>query len=249
MGCVALRHPPSARHSHTATAVSESALVIVGGRFAKNPLQCNECYFLEVGSWHWTRVKKLGGEAPKRRHGHAVVAVSPSHLLLFGGQGRGSTFYNDTFILDVEDADSPRWLPVATRGSPPEKRRGHTLTRVGDQYGRRLQPPPPRTHPRSAGSVVVAGGVSERQVFADLFLLSTTAWTWSQPNLAGEPVPALYGHSCTPLPHSPGRHVVFGGMTGEGSLNTRSAPQYSPPPAFSHAHDPSFPRPPPASTL
>jgi len=105
----------------------------------------------------------------------AAVALDSDELLLFGGgaaaQADEAAQFNDVWLLKLS-SDSPSWRRVETSGAAPCARTGHALAALAG----------------SAGSlVVVVGGCSATLGhLADVHVLDTATWTWSQPTgLAG----------------------------------------------------------------
>lgn len=72
----------------------------------------------------------LAGAVPGGRWGHSLVAVGPTHVVLFGGLA-GGKMYDDTWLLDVEHG---RWAPMTVTGTQPSGRWGHTATLVGSAH-------------------------------------------------------------------------------------------------------------------
>ncbi|MFN3504208.1 MAG: kelch repeat-containing protein [Allorhizobium sp.] len=61
--------------------VEANKLLVLGGRFGKNPLPCNEYYLLDFDSWKWSRYKKVMN-APKRRFGHSLTPIGELEVRL-----------------------------------------------------------------------------------------------------------------------------------------------------------------------
>lgn len=54
--------------------------------------------------------------------------------------------------------------------------------------------------------------MEQMRVFSDVYTLDLSIMSWSRLALQPHAVPALYGHSCHPVPGAEHRVLVFGGM-------------------------------------
>ena len=132
---------------------------------------------------------------PGARQSAAAVALSETELLLFGGGSAASTEeatqFNDVWVLTLGEG-APAWRLVETRGEAPCARTGHALCRLG-------------------GAVVLAGGCSATLGFlADVHVLDTVSWVWSQPEGLGGLFSPRDKLSVTALGGS--RCLLFGGF-------------------------------------
>jgi hypothetical protein len=172
--------------------------------------------------------EELGAAGPAPRQAAAVVALSDTELLLFGGggcvlawavirlcsysqpkPGRGqseATQFGDVWVLSA--APTPTWRRVEATGEAPCARTGHAMAVLGS-------------------SVVVVGGTSaERGFLAEAHALDTHTWSWSV--AAGEG--ALADSRFTPRDKLTAvtcghRVVVFGGFGPTQQGQERQEPQ------------------------
>ncbi|CAH7689093.1 hypothetical protein BY996DRAFT_1878238 [Phakopsora pachyrhizi] len=79
----------------------------------------------------WDTVQTHGSSSPPPRRGHAMVSLSSTQLLLYGGaSASGQSVYDDIWLLDLNQLT---WKQVTPMGSPqPGPRWGHSMIRVGN---------------------------------------------------------------------------------------------------------------------
>ena len=71
-------------------------------------------------------------------------------------------------------------------------------------------------------SLVVFGGFNGSSILADMFVFSLHTYEWTQLSLGGPlPLPAVYGHSMSAVPHS-NAVVIFGGCLSAAKLSART---------------------------
>ena len=101
--------PPSARWAHTATAIEQSRMIIVGGEGQLPGQYLNDVYAFDLTDHQWTRLHPRGDGSsgrllPSPRMGHSATLVGEV-VLLFGGytsERRGARAYrvatNDLWV-------------------------------------------------------------------------------------------------------------------------------------------------------
>jgi hypothetical protein len=101
--------PP--RWGHTATQVNSHVLVVLGGRSGSTPAPLDEVRELNLRTMTWT-LGHTSVPTPKSRYAHGAAHLQDAGLLLvFGGHGGRSRYFNDICLLKLE---SPRGLTPAT---------------------------------------------------------------------------------------------------------------------------------------
>jgi len=124
---------PSARSSHSMTAVGDKAVmfggiglaVVVADHHRSHSL--NDVAVLDLKSWVWS-APLISGPPPKPRFVHRMVAMG-DRLLLFGGRTSGAVKFNDLHWLDLK---ARKWVKQNdVVGEAPETRGGCTLAAVG----------------------------------------------------------------------------------------------------------------------
>lgn len=156
----------------------------------------------------WTQLMPTG-TAPSARWGHsAVLDPVRNGILIFGGtdiaDGAVVNPANDLWLLGLEG--TPTWTPVATTGTPPEPRQGHSA--VLDLPNQRM--------------IVFGGrrplGNGAQTLFNDVWSLNLAvappAWTPLAP--VGGPPAVRFGHSCV-LDEPNQRMIVFAGASNLGA--------------------------------
>lgn len=83
------------------------------------------------------------------------------------------------------------WTSPAVAGSPPSRRSGHTITLQGE-------------------NVIVVGGYNGTEILSDIGILNLRTWYWSIPQIVGDRLPPLVGHSADLLPQT-SWIFIFGG--------------------------------------
>jgi len=120
----------------------------------------------------WARLRTKG-EGPSARADHACVNLGDGRLLIQGGADlKNEVMYDDAFLLDLE---SLRWTQVATTGTKPFGRNGHSMVVV------------------TPGELLVFGGASpEEGPQNDMYVLRLTGeaeGVWEQLTWEGEGPP------------------------------------------------------------
>lgn len=174
---------PGARRDHTLTANDEGTIAFLfGGRAGGKPL--GDLWAFERGSGTW---EKIPAKGPAARFGHNAAYVS-GHLVLFGGQGVGSTFFNDAWAFDPVGG---KWAKLAPRGAAPRPRYGAGGSTIGS-------------------SITITHGFNFDGRFDDTWALAT-AWTDVSPKKGRRPGERCL-HRAVYVPRL-GKMVLFGGQT------------------------------------
>ena len=189
---------PSGRRLHAAVFdAARNRLVTFAGADTSTADYLGDAWALALGgSPAWSELGVPG--APPRRQRHSAIADSlRDRVLIFGGYGYG-TFFNDVWALPLTSAGV--WQPIATAGTPPPPRYGHTAI-----------------YDRPRDRMIVFGGSNLLSSFNDVWALSLGGTpTWTQLSPAGAPPDPRFGHSAIYDPVRD-RMVVFGGTGGIGS--------------------------------
>mmetsp|Transcript_92291 Transcript_92291/g.246819 ORF Transcript_92291/g.246819 Transcript_92291/m.246819 type:complete len:410 (-) Transcript_92291:2-1231(-) len=111
--------PPDPRHSHTAVAFENTA-VIFGGASGTRALD-DTCILVMAATPTWSYVT---GPGPQARYSHAAVPCAGDQMLIFGGVSDDQGKLNDLWELQVS---KQRWTRVETVGVSPSPRSGHAL--------------------------------------------------------------------------------------------------------------------------
>ena len=131
--------PPPARWAHSATAVSESRVLVFGGEGVLPGQYFNDVHAFDLADQQWTHVHPLGDGTsgrllPSARMGHSATLIGEA-LLVFGGyttELRGSRHHRvATNELWVRAAPPPPSPPSHPRRTP------HTLTHPTPELQRR----------------------------------------------------------------------------------------------------------------
>lgn len=83
------------------------------------------------------------------------------------------------------------WSSPAVAGTPPSRRSGHSITLQGE-------------------NVIVIGGYNGSEILMDIGILNLRTWCWSIPQIVGDRLPPLVGHSADLLPQT-SWIFIFGG--------------------------------------
>lgn len=97
---------PSARYGHSASNISDSAILIFGGFDGSQYF--SDLHIIETSpsasaSWQWIRFDPLG-QTPKSRAYHSAVTVTfggKTKLIIFGGKSYNNKVLDDVNILDI----------------------------------------------------------------------------------------------------------------------------------------------------
>jgi len=113
---------PSARRDHSLTLVPEiegDGLYVFGGRAGSESL--GDLWRFDIGRARWRRIDAA---APQARFGHNAVVLDGG-LVIFGGQGSATTFFNDVWKYDPT---SETWSEMNPDGGVPVARYGAGAT-------------------------------------------------------------------------------------------------------------------------
>jgi hypothetical protein len=188
---VSISTPPPARE-RPGMATLGKQIVLFGGSNGGSAYLDDTWTFDVSGSsgtstWaNWTR-KSVSGPPPAR-DGASMVALG-HQVVLFGGQGGGSAYLNDTWTFD-----GTSWTQVSS-ANPPPGRYGASMAVLD-------------------GEVALFGGfVSGGGPAGDTWTFDGTSWT--QVNVSSAPSPR---GDASMAPFA-GKVVLFGGQDGSGALN------------------------------
>ena len=122
---------PSARRGHAMATISATRVVVFGGQSSSGP--SDETWIFEFLNAEWTQLTVgSSGAWPSARHHHAMVAVSDTRVLLFGGYNNDHVSSSDElWSLDVPRAT---WTQLMTGASGvcPNGRFNHAMVAVSD---------------------------------------------------------------------------------------------------------------------
>ncbi|GMI99805.1 flavin-binding, kelch repeat, f box 1 [Hibiscus trionum] len=143
----------------------------------------------------WKKLNVRGAVEPSRCNFSACAAGN--RLVLFGGEGVNMQPMDDTFVLNLDDAN-PEWQQVSVESSPPG-RWGHTLSCL------------------NASWLVLFGGCGRQGLLNDVFVLNLDAKqpTWKEVFGGTPPLPRSWHSSCT---IDGSKLVVSGGCADAGVL-------------------------------
>ena len=180
--------PPRSHHSATVLAPSgEPVIVIFGGRLfdgmhSLSLKRCASVWCCDLkGGVRWFEPKAVApSPAPAPRWMHASTCLTPSSLLIHGGED--AVLLADLWLMHLGRGESTVWTRPVPVGAPPAARKGHSLTAIGNSQA------------------VLFGGETSHGAANDLWLLqlseSGTRVIWSQ--LAHAPSPRAV-HCAIPL--------------------------------------------------
>ncbi len=107
---------PSPRFFHSAAYNTEThSMIIYAGKY--NP--CNETYMLDLNTYVWELLTVTGDLPHETKFQSAVFDPLNESLIVFGGEENHYTFFNDTYVLDL---NSRVWSHMDTTGEIPSKR-------------------------------------------------------------------------------------------------------------------------------
>ncbi|KAK9021612.1 hypothetical protein V6N11_011592 [Hibiscus sabdariffa] len=143
----------------------------------------------------WKKLTVGGAVEPSRCNFSACAAGN--RLVLFGGEGVNMQPMDDTFVLNLDDAN-PEWQQVSVKSSPPG-RWGHTLSCLNGSW------------------LVLFGGCGRQGLLNDVFVLDLDAKqpTWTEVFGGTPPLPRSWHSSCT---IDGSKLVVSGGCADAGVL-------------------------------
>ena len=119
---------PSARSSHSMTALADGTAVLFGG-YVGVPL--NDVYTLSVSgtSATWASLSS-DGDTPSARYAHSMTALADGTTVLFGGYSAVGRL-NDVYTLTVSGT-SATWASLSSDGDTPSARYSHSMTALAD---------------------------------------------------------------------------------------------------------------------
>jgi N-acetylneuraminic acid mutarotase len=129
---------PNERIGHAMAAVSDTSVLLFGGQTGADyaGYALDELWSLDVPSTNWTQLTAgATGAWPSARFGHAMVVVSDTRVLLFGGQtatGTGTERSDELWSLDVPSTIWTQLIQVGASGAWPSARRWHEMAAVSD---------------------------------------------------------------------------------------------------------------------
>ena len=122
----------------------------------------NELFAFDIARHEWSKLEP-SGTPPRKRYGHQAVITADGRMVVFGG-------YNGSFD-DVHELHtgtlSPSWRRIATSGTSPSARDGHSAVLAPDGY-----------------TMLVFGGFDGKNQLDDLAALDTKTFKWSHPQAA-----------------------------------------------------------------
>lgn len=93
--------------------------VLLGGRQGSKPLSLAEAYALDTERWQWTALDIAHG-APKSRYKHTALWLPQIRsLLVFGGHGGRSRYFNDLHLLCFGSSSRSEPLESSTGSTAP----------------------------------------------------------------------------------------------------------------------------------
>ncbi|KAJ2826850.1 hypothetical protein IWW50_002167 [Coemansia erecta] len=123
----------------------------------------------------WTNTTLPAGVSA--RVGHTLTAINGTQMVVLGGASKGALVGMQTLL--VYDAPRQAWTQRTATGKVPRARRNHVATVVNGTM------------------IVVHGGANANSTaLADVAVLNTETWSWSQPKVAGAPA-ARYAHAAS----------------------------------------------------
>ncbi|XP_024516934.1 acyl-CoA-binding domain-containing protein 5 [Selaginella moellendorffii] len=118
---------PVARTGQSVVQVG-SSLIIFGGEDSKGQM-LNDLHILNLKTLVW-RPPKTSGSKPSPRRGHSAVCYNERYMLVYGGKAQGN-YYNDIYVLDLQNME---WSKEKPRGTVPSPRAGHAGVMVGSKW-------------------------------------------------------------------------------------------------------------------
>ena len=178
---------PSARlgHAaalHTANGDGASEKLIVFGGWSGRKYAEPELRELHIGAdWAWRRVLS-GGMPPHARAYHTATRLGRERLLVFGGHDAELRTFRQPHVLDLS---CMAWHHPTPSGAPPAPRTGHAAVCLDGV----------RVLIHGGWEPSATGGEESYALHADLAILNTDTWEWSQPTVVGAPPCARVGHT------------------------------------------------------
>jgi hypothetical protein len=183
---------PSVRFGHTGLYDSSSNTFMVFGGATGSATTCLGDYHVlqnantRGGTQTWVTVVPTGTAPAARVHQASVYVASTNQLIIFGGYGCKSNYFNDVWILsNANNLTQPSWSQLRTFGTAPSVRQSASAI-----------------YDPSTNSLIVYGGDKGASPFGDIWILSNAngsggspAWSQLTPSNSG-PV-ARTGHTAT----------------------------------------------------
>jgi N-acetylneuraminic acid mutarotase len=110
---------PRPRCGHTATQISSSKFVVIGGNSGSDYF--SDVHVFDVETKIWERINIPAAAAPAKRYLHSANLVN-NMIYVFGGAS-GDQCFSDVSILDL---DNWQWFGAELRGTIPTDRCGHS---------------------------------------------------------------------------------------------------------------------------
>lgn len=177
--CLVVGTPPTPRWGHSSTLSAPHTLLLLGGREGSKPMSMSEYYELDLKTMTWTK-KETVQPAPRSRYAHGVVSLGMTsrQLLLFGGHGGRSRYYNDVHILQ---------LPIPNNSSSvTDTTTGNTTTTVSNNNNNNSSPPFHFSSSSHTNTAVTSGGTTSSA-------LSTNS-TYTSSNIPGNNTVLLHNN-------------------------------------------------------
>ncbi|KAL2636441.1 hypothetical protein R1flu_007920 [Riccia fluitans] len=183
---------PSPRQTHTACAIGDNMIVILGGFDGTNDL--SDLIILRISqdelSYEWSYPPNVAGGKPGPISQHTSCLFKKGRsMVVFGGYRSSVGLLNELWILDLQ---CMLWSSPEYFGTPPSRRRGHGAAIIGTK-------------------MFVFGGFNGVENLSDLHALDLESMTWELVETQGE-VPSPRRQFAVAVV---GQHfVVHGGFSG-----------------------------------
>jgi N-acetylneuraminic acid mutarotase len=197
----------AARAAHTATALADGRVLVVGGYYGpptNTPLQTlatAELYDPAADRWHPAAPMALA------RQEHTATLLRDGRVLIVGGAGPGAALLTATATAELYDPATDRWT---TTGSLHTTRWGHRAVALAD--GRVMV---------VNGSKEVFGGYYTTLDTAEIYDPAAGTWAVARPMAEKRLGPAV-------VTLADGRILVVGGRNRDNSQNLQTAEIYDP---------------------
>lgn len=188
---------PMGRWGHSATMITESRMLVLGGQADDDAQQATlgDLYKFDFETYTWSRPMNCDS-VPRAWHTASFIP-GKNLLVIFGGERTVDgcpECLDDIMVLDTE---IDLLYPPAISGKAPTSRSGHSAAMIGND-------------------LIVFGGVRGRKWQNNVAVLDTERWHWRHPTTDGpNPAPRSY-HSATVVGSL---MVVFGGNNQDESFD------------------------------
>ncbi len=170
---------------------AEMKTILFGGWSKATSAHLNDLWAYDYAANTWTAITSTG-EAPPARGGHSMAYDQAlDKIVLFGGTD-SSTYFNDTWILDVATST---WSQVSATGDVPSARAGHRMA-----------------YDPTTGAIVMFGGWDGTAYYNDTWTFDVATSTWTSLDLIGSPT-ARDSHSLI-YNAATNELILFGGFVG-----------------------------------